>query len=115
MTSSSQRQKNRDRVRSKLDTAIQSVNLARDACGIAPAEVAFGSVSNLLVSTEVCFLSFCDDELRFTFIQVSMVNKLDYVDILLSCADVCKTLDRGLEGRQLGELDKSVLRAIEQL
>ena len=94
--------------------AIQDVNLARDACGIAPAEVAFGSVSNLLASTEVCFLSSCD-ELRFTFIQDSMVNKQDYVDLLLSCADVCKALDRGLEGRQLGELDKSVLGAIKQL
>lgn len=44
-----------------------------------------------------------------------MVNKQDYVDLLLPCADVCKALDRGLEGRQLRELDKSVLGAIKQL
>jgi hypothetical protein len=44
-----------------------------------------------------------------------MANKQDYVDLGLSCADVCKALDRGLEGRQLDELNKSVLGAIEQL
>ena len=33
--------------------------------------------------------------------QDSMVNEEDYVDLGLSCADVCKALDRGLEGKQL--------------
>lgn len=44
-----------------------------------------------------------------------MANKQDYVDIGLVCADVCKALDRGLDGRQSEELSRSVLEAINQL
>ena len=44
-----------------------------------------------------------------------MVNEQDYVELGLSCADVCQALDRGLNGRQLGELNRSVLGAIGQL
>ena len=44
-----------------------------------------------------------------------MVNEQDYVELGLSCADVCQALDRGLNGRQLGELSRSVLGAIGQL
>ena len=44
-----------------------------------------------------------------------MANDQDFVDLGLSCADVCKTLDRGLDGRQVDELSQSVLGAIEQL
>jgi hypothetical protein len=50
-----------------------------------------------------------------TLVQDTMANKRDYVDLGLSCADVCKALDRGLKGRQLDELSKSVLGAIDQL
>jgi hypothetical protein len=42
-------------------------------------------------------------------------NEKDYVDLGLSCADVCKALDRGLNGRRPDELNRSVLEAIEQL
>ena len=52
---------------------------------------------------------------RFTFIQDSKANKQDYVQLGLSCADVCKALDRGLGGRRLDELSQSLLGAIEQL
>jgi hypothetical protein len=44
-----------------------------------------------------------------------MINKQDYVDLGLSCADVCTALDRGLDGRRLHELSKPVLGAIGQL
>lgn len=44
-----------------------------------------------------------------------MANKQDYVDLGLSCASVCKALDRGLDGGRLGELSQPVLGAIEQL
>lgn len=44
-----------------------------------------------------------------------MVNEQDCVDLGISCADVCKVLDRGLNGRRLEELSQSVLEAIEQL
>ena len=44
-----------------------------------------------------------------------MANEQDYVDLGLICADICTVLDRGLEGRRLDELSKSVLGAIELL
>ena len=43
------------------------------------------------------------------------MNEQDCVELGLSCADVCKALDRGLKGRQLDELSPSVLEAIQQL
>ena len=33
-----------------------------------------------------------------------MANKTDYVELGLACADVCKTLDRGMNGRKLDDL-----------
>ena len=44
-----------------------------------------------------------------------MANELDYVELGLSCAEVCEALDQGLKGRGLDELSQSVLRAIGQL
>ena len=37
------------------------------------------------------------------------------VELALACADACGVLDRGLYGRRLDELDKSVFDAIAQL
>ena len=44
-----------------------------------------------------------------------MANDKDYVELGLACGDVCQALDRGLDGRQSGELSRSVLGAIGQL
>ena len=44
-----------------------------------------------------------------------MANKRDYVDIGSTCANVCKVLDRGLDGKRLDELSQAVLAAIEEL
>ena len=44
-----------------------------------------------------------------------MMNEQDFVELGLSCADVCRALDRGLSGRRLDDLCRSVLQAIEQL
>jgi len=44
-----------------------------------------------------------------------MINKVDYVELGLACADVCRALDRGMKGRQVKELNRSVLEAIERL
>ena len=44
-----------------------------------------------------------------------MPNKLDYVELGLACADVCRALDRGMDGRRLDEFSRSVCEAIEQL
>ena len=44
-----------------------------------------------------------------------MANEQDYVNLGLVCSDICTVLARGLEGRRLDELSKSVLGAIELL
>ena len=44
-----------------------------------------------------------------------MANKSDYVDLGIACADVCKALHRGMNGKTLDELSGSVREAIEQL
>ena len=52
---------------------------------------------------------------ELTFMQDDMADEKDYVDLGRSCADVCKTLDRGLEGRRSDEIGPPVLEAIGQL
>ena len=44
-----------------------------------------------------------------------MANELEYVELGLSCADICKSLDRGMNGRRLEEFSQSVCDAINQL
>jgi hypothetical protein len=44
-----------------------------------------------------------------------MINKLDYVELGLSCANVCRTLDQGTKGKRQDELSPPVYDAINQL
>ena len=44
-----------------------------------------------------------------------MINELDYVELGLSCADVCRTLDRRTSGKKQDELSLSVYDAINKL
>jgi hypothetical protein len=44
-----------------------------------------------------------------------MVNELDYVELGLFCADICRALDRGTDKKQLDEFSQSVRDAIGQL
>ena len=44
-----------------------------------------------------------------------MANKQDYVELGESCARVCQALDRGLKGKQMGDLNPSVFEGIQQL
>ena len=44
-----------------------------------------------------------------------MINQEDYVELGLTCANVCTVLDRGLNGKRLNDLDNSLRGAIEQL
>ena len=52
---------------------------------------------------------------RFTRNQESMANESDCVELGLACADACKALDRGMNGKTLDDLSQSVRDAIEQL
>ena len=54
-------------------------------------------------------------DFRFTFVQDTMVNEQEYIDLGLFCAEICKVMDRGLDGRRLEELGQSALEAIRQL
>ncbi|KAF9787199.1 hypothetical protein BJ322DRAFT_707230 [Thelephora terrestris] len=98
MDTKSQQPKAREGVLSMLNVAIEAVNLAKNISAIAPAQAAFGSASTLL-----------------TMIRDSMANEQDYVDLGVSCADVCQALDRGITERRLDGLSSSVLGAIRQL
>ena len=44
-----------------------------------------------------------------------MINKRDYVELGLGCADVCTALGRGLDGKEMDDLSQSVCEAIAQL
>ena len=44
-----------------------------------------------------------------------MVNEADYVEVGLFCADICRALDRGMNGKKLDDLSQSVCDAINQL
>ena len=44
-----------------------------------------------------------------------MANEQDFVELGLSCADICKALERGMGGKSLNDLSGSVCDAINQL
>ena len=51
----------------------------------------------------------------FTRRQDTMANEQDFIDIGLSCVDICKALERGMGDKSLDDLSKSVCEAITQL
>jgi hypothetical protein len=53
MTSTPQPQTGRDAVLPTLDVFIQVLDIAKDACGIPPAQIALGSASTLLTMIRV--------------------------------------------------------------
>jgi hypothetical protein len=57
---SPQQRKGRDGVLSTLDVFIQALNVAKDSCGIPPAQIAFGSASVLLTMIRVYFFLLCE-------------------------------------------------------
>ena len=44
-----------------------------------------------------------------------MSNKTDYVELGLTCAEICEALKRGTDGRELDDLSQSVREAIARL
>ncbi|KAF9785548.1 hypothetical protein BJ322DRAFT_1108988 [Thelephora terrestris] len=98
MDPKSQRKTGRDKAISMLNVAIDFLNLARVASSVTPATIAFGTAGSLL-----------------SLIRDSMANRGDYVALGLACADICRALERGLDGRRANQLNGSVIQAIEQL
>ena len=50
-----------------------------------------------------------------TSLQDFIANEEDYVELGLHCAEICKAIDRGMSGKRLDELNRSVCEAINQL
>lgn len=44
-----------------------------------------------------------------------MINESDYVDLGLACADVCQTLERGMEGSPADALSPLAFQAVTHL
>jgi hypothetical protein len=115
MASTSQKPKGRDGVLKTLDLLIQTLNIAKDACGIPPAQVALSSASVLLTMIRVPFSIFREDKLLTYVVQDTMANDQDYVELGQACADVCQALYQRLKGRQSNEINQSVFDAIGNL
>jgi len=111
MKANSQRPKGRE---ADLNAAIKTLDLAKTS-SILPAKAIFNSVTTLLTTIRVRSSSSATIYSKFTPSQDSMVNKPDYVEIGLSCADVCRTLDRGTDGKKQDDLSLSVYDAMNQL
>ena len=102
MQRTSQRPRGRDDVLSTLEATIKTLNLARGICSITPAKDTFDSVVHLLTRIRVRSSYPLTVTSRFTFLQdSSVIDKQDCVDVVLTCADVCESLDWGLKGKWL--------------
>ena len=114
MDTKPQQPKGRGGTLSSLNVAIETMNLAKEISSITPAKAVFGSVSILLTMIRVRFFPVirCSEFIRS---QDSMANELEYVELGLSCADICKSLDRGMNGKRLEDFSQSVCDAINQL
>ena len=115
MDAKSQRQKGREGAISALNEAIKALNLAKDLSSIAPAKTVFGSTNSLLTLIRVCSCPPATIFSRFTSNKDSTVDGLDYVELGLSCANICRTLDRGTNGKKVDDLSQSAYDAINGL
>ena len=116
MATNPQQPKERDGVLSALNVFIEALNIAKEISSITPAKAVFGSVAVVLMMVRVCFFPlYATTSSWLTFDQESMVNQRDYVELALSCADICGALDRGTKGKGMGNLNQTVREAINRL
>jgi len=113
MATKTQQPKGRDDALSSLNTAINVLNRAGGATSVTEARAAFTSAGVLLTMIRVGFIPVRVSRLLANVtIQDSMVNKADYVELGLTCVDVCEVLSRGIDGKRADQLSQSVLKAI---
>ena len=115
MASDSQRQGGHGSTLSKLNLAIDALSIAKDISTIAPAQAAFGSACALLTIIRVFFSCYAEMDFLLMSLQDFMANEEDYVELGLHCAGICKAIDRGMSGKRLDDLSRSVCEAINQL
>ena len=110
-----QQPKRQDNALSLLNAIIEVSNLAKELSSPTPAKAIFGSVGAILTMIRVRFSSPAVYYSQFSCDQDSMANKSDYVELGLTCADVCKALHRGMDGRGLDDVSQLAREAIEKL
>ena len=44
-----------------------------------------------------------------------MINEAEYVELGLACAEVCKALNRGMNGKRPEDLSQSLREAVDKL
>lgn len=110
-----QRPKGREDAILALNAATKALDLAENSSSIMPVKAAFVSVNALLTMMKVCFLLSSTIYSRLTSGKESMAGDLDYVELGLFCAGVCRALDRGTSGKKPDELSQSVYDAINLL
>ena len=104
-----------DGILSSLNMAIDGLNIAKEFSSSTPATPVFGTVAVLLTIIRVTFHLFRDGYPMLIRSQDTMTNERDYVELGLSCADICRALERGMGEKKLEDLSKSVRDAIGQL
>ena len=109
MATKSQQPKGREGILSLLNATIEAINLAKEASSITPAQAAFSAAGAPLTMVKVPFPPFAMRCSKFTRSQESMINALDYVGLGLFCVNICKALDRRMDGKRLDGLSRSVL------
>ena len=115
MDAKSKRQKRQENTLSLLNVTIEALNLAKEVSSATPAKAVFGSVSAILSMIRVCSPPSPIIYPRFTYNQDSMANETDYVDLGLACANVCKALERGMNGKKSEDFSEPVREAMNQL
>jgi len=115
MKDDSQQPEWRDGVVSSLNMAIDGLNLAKGLSKGTPAQAVCGTAAVLLTMIRVSSFLSAMKYVRFIHSQDTMVNKQDYVDLGLHCAEACEALARGMNGKEMGDLSESVCGAIKQL
>lgn len=87
-----------------MDVAIEVLNVAKEISGIAPIQAALGSLGGLLTVIRVrSLLLYGGRAFDFMFVQDTMASEQGYVELGLSCADICQALDRGTDEKKSDE------------
>ena len=115
MDATSQRRNRRESNPSTLNAAIEALNSAKEGTSVKPAKVIFGSVGVLLAMIRVGFPSVRAGRPLANVNRTRGLRDPDYVEPGLACVNVCRALDRGMNGQQADQFNQSVFEAIEQL
>ena len=99
---------------STLNVVIQGSNLVKDAGGTPPVQ-ALGPASTIPATSLVYFPLLLKLNFRLVFIQHTMANDQNYIELGQACTDACHALYWELKGRQLNALNQPVLHAIRGL